>query len=79
MKYVYTLHVRVKSWAIIKLLVTCSLILHNHSKFVTLRVNPKQQGISPIASRESQAYSAVTGVKVAALNDSLTDISYQYM
>ena len=34
----YISHVQTR--AIIKFLVTCSLILHNHSKFATLRVNP---------------------------------------
>ena len=58
--------------SIIKFQVTCSHVLHTHSKLVTFVVEFYQQpAISPIASRENQAYSLVTGVTVwvMALND----------
>ena len=43
--------------AVIKFYVTCSLVCHARSKLVCWILS-----ISPIASRENQAYSAVTGV-----------------
>lgn len=51
--------------AVIKFWVACRLVLQTCSKLVTLWFNSINNGqISPIALRENQAYSAITGVMI---------------
>jgi len=50
--------------AVIKFWVTCSLVLHTRNKtcYFVIEFYQQQANISLVASRENQAYSAVTGV-----------------
>ena len=46
-----------------KVSLDCALVLHSHSKLVTLWLNSlNNMQFHSMASRENQAYSAVTGV-----------------